>query len=276
MISSQASDGTAYQLCGDCQRASVVLIHGLGLNLHMWDAFIPHLSSKYQVLRYDLYGHGQSSALPHETKSLKRSARQLKDLLDELDIPCCTIAGFSIGGMINRRFAMDYPEHTEALIVLNSPHERSVEQQCLVEQRADNTAQGGAAATLDEAIERWFTEQYLRCAENTVQQVREWVVRTDPVGFMQFRQVLAKGVKELICPQPPIAVPTLVMTCENDQGSTPAMSYAIANEIRGAEVIVVEKLRHLGVMEDADAFLQPMMQFLARGQQSEHKQPDQK
>ncbi len=269
---SLSKDGTAYQLCGNSQSPIVVLIHGLGLNLRIWDKYIPELSSSYHVLRYDLYGHGQSGRSPYDSPAcLKLYARQLKNLLDELGIGRCTLAGFSIGGMINRRFAMDYRECVDALIILNSPHERTPEQQQAIEKRADDTAEGGAAATLDEAIIRWFTPRYRKNVTDTVDQMRQWVLSTDPLHFVQYRQVLLTGVNELIRPQPPIAVPTLIMTCENDTGSTPQMCHAMAAEIEGAEVRIIPELRHLGMVEDKEAFLSPMMQFLNHTLKSKHK-----
>jgi pimeloyl-ACP methyl ester carboxylesterase len=76
--------------------------------------------------------------------------------------------------------------------------------------------------------------------------------------------VLAAGVTELIRPVPPITHPTLVMTCENDTGSTPAMSHAIASEIAGAETIIVPGLQHLGLLERPELFTGPTKDFLAR------------
>lgn len=92
------------------------------------------MAVRYRVLSYDLYGHGESSR-PSATLSLTLFAQQLRELLDELNIEPCTGVGFYMGGMINRRFAMDYPECTSALVILNSPHERSPEAQKLVEDR---------------------------------------------------------------------------------------------------------------------------------------------
>ncbi len=76
------------------------------------------------------------------------------------------------------------------------------------------------------------------------------------------RQVLAFGVVELIRPQPPIEIPTLVVTCEHDSGSTPAMSQAIANEIGGAQVIIVPDLQHMGLCEDVPVFSAALSEFL--------------
>ena len=56
------------------------------------------------------------------------------------------------------------------------------------------------------------------------------------------------------------------MTCENDSGSTPAMSHAIAAEIAGAEVQIVPTLQHLGLMEQPDLFSGPILEFLKKGE----------
>jgi (E)-2-((N-methylformamido)methylene)succinate hydrolase len=71
-------------------------------------------------------------------------------------------------------------------------------------------------------------------------------------------------VVELIRPVPPITVPTLVMTCEHDSGSTPAMSYAIASEIPGAQTVIVPGLQHLGLIERPDLFTDAILRFMGR------------
>ena len=260
---SRSAVGTAYDRTGSPDSPALVLIHGLGLNALMWDSFVPQLSEAFQVVRYDLYGHGQSSASSLRV-TLPVLARQLKELLDELGISRCSVMGFSLGGMINRRFAMDYPNLTVSLVILNSPHERSYEQQQQVETRAADTQSGGALATIDAAIERWFTPQFRAVNITTVQRVRQWVLGNDPKSFAECRRVLATGVHELVRPKPPINVPALVMTCENDSGSTPAMSLAISEEIAASEAIIVPELRHLGLMENPDAFIEPALKFLAK------------
>lgn len=241
----------------------VVLIHGLGLNRRIWEAHEPLLSTDYRILNYDLYGHGISARLP-STASLTLFSEQLQDLLDALDIDRCALVGFSLGGMINRRFVLDHGDRVSALAILNSPHERSPEAQKLVEQRAADTEAGGPGANLDVTIERWFTPDFRRTQPDVIQQVREWVLANDDVSYAQCRQVLATGVIELIRPEQPIKKPTLVITSENDSGSTPAMSQAIAAEIEGAETIIVPDLKHMGLIESPGLFTQPILEFLEK------------
>ena len=260
-----SSNGTAYELSGPVDAPVIVLIHGLGLNRHIWQVHAPLLSSRYRVLNYDLFGHGDS-APPPARPSLAVFAMQLRALLDALDIDCCALIGFSLGGMINRRFAMDYPARVRALVIFNSPHKRGPAAQKLVEERAAQTAKEGPAATLDATMERWFTVEFRAAKPVVIARVRKWIMANDPLVYAQCRQVLAGGVLELIRPQPqsqaPVARPALVMTAENDTGSTPAMSHAIAAEIPGAQTIIVPHLRHMALIEAPALFTKPLLKFL--------------
>ena len=259
----RSKTGTAYDLTGPPGAPVLVLVHGLGLTRSTWDDIAPALAQGYQVLTYDLCGHGQS-AMPQVKPSLTALSDQLATLLDELTIAHATIIGFSLGGMINRRFALDHPSRVAALVILNSPHERSPEAQRLVEERAAQTGAGGPAANIDATLARWFTPQFLTNSPEMVARVRATVLANDPESYTGHRQVLASGVTELIRPNPPLTAQTLVMTCEHDSGSTPAMSHAIAAEIAGAECVIVPGLQHLGLIERPEVFTAEILGFLAR------------
>lgn len=257
-------DGTAYDLTGPEGAPVVVLIHGLGLTrTSTWGQIAPLLGQAFRVLSYDLCGHGQT-ALPTGDVTLTGLGAQLIALLNTLQIAHAALVGFSLGGMINRRCAIDYPDRVSALAILNSPHDRGAAQQKLVEDRARDTAAGGPAAGIDVTLARWFTERFRQEHPETVAAIREVVLANDPDTYAAHRQVLAKGVIELIRLEPPLTHPTLVMTCENDSGSTPAMSHAIAREIDGAETVIVPALQHLGLIEDPAAFARPVQDFLMR------------
>ena len=226
----------------------------------MWESFIPILAKQRQVLCYDLPGHGESSSISTQP-SLKTLADQLKALLDELQIDRCTIVGFSLGGMINRRFAMDFPDLVESLVIMSSPHQRTPDEQKLVEQRATESNQG-SGVTLDATLQRWFTPEFLDRNTATVKQVANWVVSNRPEFYGQLRMVLATGVKELVNQNPPITAPSLIVTCENDTGSTPAMSFAIAREIKNSRVVIIPRLQHLGLIEEPQAFTPLITEFI--------------
>jgi len=253
--------GTAYDETGPVDAPTAVFLHGLGLDRHLWDGLTPHFADAYRVVRYDLTGHGDTPA-PAGDLSLASFADQLLELLDHLGVGRAALVGFSLGGMINRRFALDYPDRTGPLVVLNSPHERDPEAQRLVEERATAVAGGGIGATIDSTLERWFTPGFRNQHPDTVARVRDTVLANDLDPYTRTRWVLAAGVPELVRPDPPITRPALGVTGELDSGSTPAMAHAIAAEIGGASTVIVPGLRHLGLLEDPAAFTIPLRTFL--------------
>ena len=261
---SRSRAGTGYELYGSPKAPVLVLVHGLGLTRATWDVFVPVFVAHCRVLTCDLCGHGET-ALPLKKPCLTVLSDQLAALLDDLGIAQACIIGFSLGGMINRRFAIDHPTRALALVILNSPHERSREAQRLVEERAAETSLNGPAARIDATLERWFTPRFRSAAPQVVARVRMSVLANDPDNYTRHRQVLAGGVVELIRPSPPLAVPTLVMTCENDSASAPSMSRAIAAEIAGAQTVIVPDLQHLGLIERPDLFSDAILGFLAHG-----------
>ena len=82
-MADKSENGSVYELSGPAKAPVVVLIHGLGLNRHVWQWHEPALASRYRVLNYDLFGHGES-APPPVKPSLTMFADQLLGLLDFL------------------------------------------------------------------------------------------------------------------------------------------------------------------------------------------------
>ena len=253
------TDGSCYQWHGD-HGPVLVLVHGLGLNKAMWQWQIPALSRNYRVLSYDLHGHGQSPRAK-QRHSLTVFAQQIISMLDELDIEHCGVAGFSLGGMIARRCAMDYPNRVSALAILNSPHARTQEQQQAIMERVQQVAQQGPSATVDAAIKRWFTDDYHNSNPGVINKVRQWVMENDPDIYPENYSVLAMGVDELVAPKPQIDCPTLVVAAQDDFGQPAEMAYAIAREIPNAETHILPGLRHMALVESPDDYNQLLESF---------------
>ena len=46
---------------GPANATTLVLLHSLGTDLHLWDLQMPRLSEHYRVIRLDIRGHGLSA-----------------------------------------------------------------------------------------------------------------------------------------------------------------------------------------------------------------------
>ena len=239
----------------------VVLIHGFGLNRAMWQWMLPALTPHFGVLTYDLLGHGES-APPHGTPDLAMFSRQLLGLMDRCGIERAAVVGFSLGGMIARRAALDHGDRVSALAILNSPHDRSPAEREAVRARVRQTEAEGPAANVEPALERWFTPAFRARAPETIALVRAWITRNDPALYPQIYRVLAEGDAEIAEGLEGIACPTLVMTGSDDPGNTPAMARAMAGLIPGARLVILPFLRHMALAEAPEAVNAPLCAFL--------------
>ena len=254
-------DGTYWTRQGTKCRATVVLIHGLGLNEQVWQWTIPAISDSYDVITYDLFGHGQSGP-PQSKPSLQMFSQQLCGLLDASGAQKAAIVGFSLGGMICRRFAQDHPDRILGLAILNSPHRRTKAAQAAILKRVEQARSEGPKATVDAALERWFTDDYRRDHPDMMALVRGWVLANDPDLYPEIYEVLATGIEEITGQS--ISAPALVLTGDEDYGNGPEMTYAIAAEIDGAEALILQGLRHMALVENPPAVNRPLRQFFDR------------
>ena len=253
-------NGTTYDLTGPSDAPVVVLIHGLGLTRAVWQWLLPDLH-RFRVLTYDLIGHGDT-APPEGHPTLKDLSDQLASLLDHLQIDKAAVVGFSLGGMIARRFAQDHRDRTTALVVLHSAHKRTEKQQGAILYRVAQAEDHGPEATVELALQRWYTEAAQTNRPDLMDLTRHWVLANKREVYVKLYRILAHGVDEIVAPQPPLIVPTLVLTGDEDHGNNPDMSIAIAEEIPRARLVILKGLRHMALAEDPQAVNRPVVDFL--------------
>src|SRR4029077_9302084 len=91
----------------------LVLVHGLADDHRAWRKTVPDLMLRRRVLLYDLRGHVQTSL-----GSPDGTLRQLGDDLARFIGEPCDVAGFSLGGTIAMRLAIDRPDLVRGLVLV--------------------------------------------------------------------------------------------------------------------------------------------------------------
>jgi len=253
------ADGTAYSVVGS--GPPVVLVHGLGMHRGMWMWQVPALAERFTVITYDLLGHGESRN-PPENCTLSDFSDQLETLCDALDLGSAALAGFSLGGMIVRSFALAHPDRVNALAILHSAHDRTPEERTAIMVRVNQAAETGPSATVDAALERWFGDDFRVANPDVMDAVRDAVMANDPAVYPSIYRVLAQGDEELATAISAIRCPTLVMTGSEDYGNSAGMSQRMAASIPHAECVILPGLRHMALAEDPDTFNVPLMSFM--------------
>ena len=242
--------------------ACVVMIHGVGLHQGMWDPWIPILSSQYNVLTFDLYGHG-GSINPDGARTVKDFTKQLVGLLDHLKIDRFVLVGFSLGAVISQGFASLYSSKLSHLCLLHSVYKRT-EAQCEgVRARYLITRDQGPMATVELAIERWFSEQYRKDNPDKMDQIRQTFAAHSDDGYLKAYYLFSYAepeMKKYSLEQ--VTCPALVITGSAEKGSTPEMSEALANDLPNAELIINPGHLHMAPAEHADLLSNQVLSFL--------------
>lgn len=98
----------------------LVLIHGAFADASMWDPQWQFFANKYQLLRYDLRGHGRTGPSALQQYTIDTFADDLVILLESLDIRQPVICGQSFGGIVAQALAVRHPGSLRALILSSS------------------------------------------------------------------------------------------------------------------------------------------------------------
>lgn len=96
------------------QGKPLVLLHGWGMNSAVWERITKRLSASYRLFLVDLPGMGQSRAIyPYHLHSLAETVAE--------EIPgVSSILGWSLGGLVAQRIALNQPDRVEKLILVGS------------------------------------------------------------------------------------------------------------------------------------------------------------
>lgn len=95
-------------------RPVLALLHGWGMNARVFDPLAGLLADDFDVRPLDLPGHGGRDALPQN--SLQAWADDLAQQLPD----GATLLGWSLGGQVAMRAALDHPAKIARLILLSS------------------------------------------------------------------------------------------------------------------------------------------------------------
>jgi pimeloyl-ACP methyl ester carboxylesterase len=241
--------------------APVVLIHGVGLDLGMWDAQAAALASRYRVIRYDMIGHGGSAARAG-TLGLGDFVAQLDGLCRDLGLDRVSLVGFSMGALVAQAYALAEPARVARLVVMSGVYDRDPPARAAVRARCETASRQGPEALIEAALARWFSPEYRARHPAAVAAVRRRLASNDPHGFLAAYRVFAEADAALAGRLGAIACPTLVMTGALDPGSTPEMARAMAAAIPKARLEVLPGARHLIPVEAAQAVSAALLRFL--------------
>ena len=226
VISGKTSNGTAWSRCGN--GPTLVLLHGVGMNKSVWAPEVNLLRDSFDVLVYDMWGHGDSD-LPAGELTLTDYTNQLVNLLSDLEISNAFIAGHSMGGLIAIDFALNHPEICLGMCALNAVFNRTPAQSAAVIKRSADLAAGGITVNLADTLQRWFGESGDHDYPEAENLAKQLLLAVNPTGYAKAYKVFANSDKVHANRLAELKVPAMFFTADGDPNSTPEMSQAMAS-----------------------------------------------
>ena len=230
---------------------ALLLTHGYGASMRMWDPQIGTLGRTHRLILWDMRGHGESDS-PEDPVAYSEAAtvEDMSALLHACGEERAILGGLSLGGYMSLAFHLRYPEKVRALLLSDTgPGYRNDEARASWNVYAEGFARGfqekGLASLRDSPEVKAATH---RSVEGLIRAARGMLVQSDARVF----ESLAA-----------IRVPTLVLVGAGDTPFRQATD-VLAARIPGAEKIVVEGAGHAPNIDRPEVFNSAVRHFLAR------------
>lgn len=246
----------------------VVLIHGYPLSDAMWEyQYHALLKAGYRVIGITMRGFGQSDK-PYSKYSYDEFAKDIKTILDKLDIKDAAIGGHSMGGAIALHYVAKYdgahinklalfsaaaPRHTKAPDYPYPLFTKEDISQWVALNNSDRPALLAAVGekftlsptSLSPGIGAWLGSQEIQSSAYAMEQA-----------------LIALRDEDLREDLPKIKVPTLIFNAKGDKIVAFALAQQMNQAIAGSKLVPFEKSGHASFLEEKDKFNEEFIKFL--------------
>jgi 3-oxoadipate enol-lactonase len=237
---------------GPAARPWIVFAHALAADHTQWDPQVEKFAHAFNVLRFDIRGHGQSSA--SKTKvTIEQLADDLRALLETLRIARCHFVGSSLGGLIGQSAALRFPLRIASLTLVGtiSRAPADLKRQLLESIERVRTPQG-VGALAPALLAQSFTPEFQAQHADIVAAVANAARMTSVDGYMGGAKALAEA--NLTTRLSSIACPVIVVAGADDRRVPPMLAEELTRAISGARLKVIPRAAGLMNIEQSAAF----------------------
>lgn len=244
------------------QGPDLVLLHGWGLHGGVWESLLPRFAAHFRVTRVDLPGHGLSRAMPMSSVLSEVAGEVLASVPEH-----AVWLGWSLGGLIAQRAALDAPRRLRGLILANTTP-RFVTAPDWPEAMPPEQLQefaAGLGQDYKETLQRFLSLQVrgAEAARAALRQLRDALfVRGEPDGASLAIGLELLRTSDLRAELARIASPTLVIAGGYDRLTPPGASVALAQSIPGARLQLIPKSAHAPFLSHVEDFIAAVTGFM--------------
>lgn len=242
------------EVSGPPEAPPLVLIHGLGLDLTLWEAVLPALS-RHRVLRFDLRGHGGSDC-PPPPYAMGALIRDAERLMDHFTLRDAVVVGQGEGGLVAQGLAVKRLDLVRAMVLTGSATRFGNPD--LWARKIDRLRAAGLDVDAECAAflgPRW---RNAACAGA----LRAMLDRTSPEGWLGVAAAVANT--DFYQTTATLTLPTLVLAGGEDRKTPPDLQRELADLVAGSDFQLLPGTGHLAMLAQGAAFAERLRAFLLR------------
>ena len=240
----------------------IIFLHGWTLDLESWQPQAIELSRSLRVIRPDRRGFGLSSGNP----SLDDDVRDLRALIDHLQLDKVVVVGVSQGARVAITFAVGHAGHLSALVLDGAPDPTlpsvgGVARELPLARYRELARTAGLAAFREEWLEHPFMQLHTQGADAR-ELLRQIVQRYPGRDLLDWSSQRDEPLSDDALRN--LRTPTLVMNGSLDTERRKQVGDMLASRLPDAERQLVPDAGHLANLDAPQAYNDIIRQFLVR------------
>jgi 3-oxoadipate enol-lactonase len=238
---------------------AIVFLHGFCGSLTYWDKVAPVLSSDYHVILIDLRGHGNSSASENPF-TIDDMAKDIKEVLESLQIGQFYLFGHSLGGYITLSLVEHYPEKLKGYGLIHStafPDSEEAREGRV--NSAKSIEKDGIQPFIDGLIPKLFSDDSLLNLKEEVESTRKVGYSTNSKAAKQTLLAMkARPDRNIVLENKNIPV----LLVAGDQDKIIPVDKAFSVEGNHVLTKIIAESGHMSMLEKPNSLIEAIREFL--------------
>lgn len=240
----------------------VLLLHGYGESLDVWDDFAGVLGKSLRVVRMDLPGSGFSDWGARDTITIDFMASVAADLLDKLGIETCTVVGHSMGGYVAVAMADLFASKVEKLVLMHStPYGDSSEKVEMRKREIALVGEGKKELLVKINAAKGFAPQNTGRFSEAIDELAEQIMLTPDQAIMAtLRGMSERADRSAVFAS--LNIPSLMFLGLYDAYIPVEFARKMESQFPLTEIFWLDASGHTGFIEQRDVVAQKLIEFV--------------
>jgi pimeloyl-ACP methyl ester carboxylesterase len=240
----------------------IVLLHAFPLSRKMWQPQVEALGAAgFHVVLPDLRGFGENHNFA-DINSMEDLAKDISELLDNLEIERAIIGGLSMGGYVTFNFYRLFPEKFAGLLLFDTSAAADSEEKR--ESRfdlIDEIEKSGAQALIEGMLPNLICDWTKENNPDLVERLKTMFAETNPQAAIAALRGMAERQDHTHLLKD-IKVPTLLIFGEHDKVTDMEIAEKMKSEIPDAALTKIKNAGHYSNLEQPEAFNDALISFV--------------